>query len=533
MSYRAWLSEIVRPAIAVQIGRYDSLSEFQAWLVYLWLVSRRRRLVMLEIPHQVGHSLRHRARAVRAAFVALLTMLVSSCVLAPLSLAAPVPGNVAPPGIIGIAQEGQRLTEVPGVWTGARKVAVQWKDCDGSGGGCAAIQGATGKSYMLTAGDVGHSIVVQETATNKRGSTSAASSPTATVSRAAASPPPASKTVLSAPAASLTNESVRIFAAVTATAGSPSGTMAFEAGTAPIAGCQSEPITPSTPVATCTTAFAASGSPVHLTAAFTANSSSTVASSAATAIVDIGQGSTSTSIDVSNTSVNVGSIATYTATVTPGDAGFAAPSGAVQFLDAGQPITACASQPLAMTIGGSIARCTVTYTAAGSHVVSARYLGDVNFQGSGPSPARLVTVHRLPVKVLGTINATMQWTFYYTPTFTKVRALLVTGAPAGATVVLTCTGRSCPYVKRAHTVRSPKPCTSSSPHICLAHHHGTVDLMGGFRNHPLKAGARIVVRIIRPHWIGKYYRFKIRAKHQPLIQIDCLAPSGTLPGVGC
>ena len=43
----------------------------------------------------------------------------------------------------------------------------------------------------------------------------------------------------------------------------------------------------------------------------------------------------------------------------------------------------------------------------------------------------------------------------------------------------------------------------------------------------------VEVTFTRSHWIGKDYRFTIRAGHGPRIAINCLAPGGTKPGVGC
>ena len=118
------------------------------------------------------------------------------------------------------------------------------------------------------------------------------------------------------PAAAVTNEGVTLFAVVSSKAGSPSGTITFANGGAPIAGCVAEPITPSTLTAICQTSFAASTSPEQLTAVFTPNAASNVASSTGTATVTVGPDSTSTSLDASKT-VAVGASATYTASVTP------------------------------------------------------------------------------------------------------------------------------------------------------------------------------------------------------------------------
>jgi hypothetical protein len=92
------------------------------------------------------------------------------------------PANVTPPTISGDTTAGQTLTENHGTWTNnPTSFSYQWFDCDSSGANCAAISGATGQSYTLTSADVGHTIEVQETATNANGSGTAKSAPTAVV----------------------------------------------------------------------------------------------------------------------------------------------------------------------------------------------------------------------------------------------------------------------------------------------------------------------------------------------------------------
>jgi hypothetical protein len=110
---------------------------------------------------------------------------------------------------------------------------------------------------------------------------------------------------------------------------------------------------------------------------------------------------------------------------------------------------------------------------------------------------------------------TMRWTFYYTPTYTEVLALVLNGAPAGATVLVTCHGRGCPFTRHIAMIR-PR-----------------VDLTGVFQHHRLRAGARVTVAITRPGWTGKYYMFAMRAGHAPRVQLACLAPGRTHPGGGC
>jgi hypothetical protein len=71
---------------------------------------------------------------------------------------------------------------------------------------------------------------------------------------------------------------------------------------------------------------------------------------------------------------------TYTATVSS-KAGL--PTGTVTFSDGGTAITACASTPVTVSTG--LASCAVTYTATGTHSITALYSGDTNFLAAGPS----------------------------------------------------------------------------------------------------------------------------------------------------
>jgi hypothetical protein len=93
------------------------------------------------------------------------------------------PANTAPPTTTGTAQQGATLTEHHGTWTNSPTgYTYQWQQCSNLGEGCMSISGATGQTYVPVVGDVGHTIRVQETASNAGGSSSpAASSATAIV----------------------------------------------------------------------------------------------------------------------------------------------------------------------------------------------------------------------------------------------------------------------------------------------------------------------------------------------------------------
>jgi hypothetical protein len=334
-------------------------------------------------------------------------------------------------------------------------------------------------------------------------------------------------TLVAAPAQAITNQTVALFASVRTSTGSPSGTVTFMNFGAPIGGCVAEPVTPSSTTATCQTSLAASRSPDQPTAVFTPSAGSNVLGSSGGTAVTIARDSTSTTLDASS-KVIVGTSTTYTAAVAPPAIrpGPVQPSGSVTFLDNGQPISSCANQPLA----GGGATCTVGYGATGGHNISARYNGDANFNGSDAA-AQTVTVIKPSQSVLGVITSTMQWTFSFTPNYTKVDALVINGATPGGSVLINCRGRGCPFAKHTTRVSSTRPCGRNGKKRCST--HGVVSLTSAFKNRRLHIGSRLRIELVRPGWIGKYYMFKVRSRQAPQVQISCLAPGGTRPGVGC
>jgi hypothetical protein len=93
------------------------------------------------------------------------------------------PASSSPPTVSGTAAVGQTLEANDGTWTNKpTSSSDQWERCNASGAGCSAIAGANGETYAVTAGDLGSTIRVQESASNDAGSgPPAASAPTALV----------------------------------------------------------------------------------------------------------------------------------------------------------------------------------------------------------------------------------------------------------------------------------------------------------------------------------------------------------------
>jgi hypothetical protein len=82
------------------------------------------------------------------------------------------PLNSAAPTISGSPMQGSTVTESHGTWNGSPTgYGYQWQDCDTSGANCQDISRATNQSYVLAAGDVGHTVRVLEWAANSAGVT--------------------------------------------------------------------------------------------------------------------------------------------------------------------------------------------------------------------------------------------------------------------------------------------------------------------------------------------------------------------------
>ena len=113
------------------------------------------------------------------------------------------PTNSVEPSIGGTAAPGESLTASLGEWDGVdNSYVTQWERCDAAGNSCGPVGGADGPTFLLSSDDVGSTLRVVVTATNKNGSALAASGPSDVVT------PPARTSVASEPATTLSAPAV-------------------------------------------------------------------------------------------------------------------------------------------------------------------------------------------------------------------------------------------------------------------------------------------------------------------------------------
>ena len=89
----------------------------------------------------------------------------------------------------------------------------------------------------------------------------------------------------------------------------------------------------------------------------------------------------------------------------------------------------------------------------------------------------------------------------------------------------------CPFATVRASAATTARCPSAGHGICST--GSSINLLPVFRKRHLHAGSQLTISITRPHWIGKYYSFTIRAGQAPLIDLSCVAVGRTRPGVGC
>ncbi|HEY2028880.1 MAG TPA: Ig-like domain-containing protein [Myxococcales bacterium] len=208
--------------------------------------------------------------------------------------------------------------------------------------------------------------------------------------------------------------------AVATGAGTPTGTVSFTDGGAPMAGCSSVALT-ALLRATCTTTTLAVGAHI-IAATLTADANFLGSSNAVTQTVD--KGTTTTVVTTSGSPSVFGNSVTFTASIAV-TAGAGAPTGTVAFNDGALPIAGCTA--VALT-AGSQAVCT-SALAAGSHTITAAFAGDANFAGSLGTVPQTVDKATTSVTVTSSLSPSA---FGNSVTFTASIAVLTgAGTPTG------------------------------------------------------------------------------------------------------
>lgn len=337
-------------------------------------------------------------------------------------------------------------------------------------------------------------------------------------------------TLVASPSSAVTNQPITLFAAVNPHGGSLAGTVTFYAADHAISGCSDKAVSNADPTATCPTTFTAATSPGGVTATFTPSGSSNVTAGTGATLLFVGRASTSAAVILPAPTVAAGAKVTYTAAVTPGWGGAAVPSGTVAFLDRGVAIAACADRPLVASGSSPYATCTASSSVSGTHGITAVYNGDQNFLASDAAAQQFSI---LGPRILGTMAATMQWSFFYAPKYSRVLDLRVSSAPVGATIHVGCQGGGCPFRDQATKIVRHTGCRSRSGHRCSTVSAGIVQLAPAFGKRHLRVGAQVSIAIVQPRWVGKYYGFTFRARRGPSVQVSCLAPGAIRPGKSC
>lgn len=124
-------------------------------------------------------------------FVSLAVALVVAGVVLTAAMAATgsPPTSRSAPTIEGQPVVGKTVTAGNGLWNNKpTSFSYRWIRCDAKGSNCAKISGASSKTYTLTKGDLGHTLVLLVTASNAAGASLPTNSKPSDVVTAAAAP---------------------------------------------------------------------------------------------------------------------------------------------------------------------------------------------------------------------------------------------------------------------------------------------------------------------------------------------------------
>ena len=255
--------------------------------------------------------------------------------------------------------------------------------CGGASGTAVNGSGVATCSPSFTATGSAHSLTAQYLgATAYNSSISSAVSQTINAANT-------STALTSATNPTVTGQTTLLTGTVTASApgsGTPSGNIEFLDGATPIAACggASGTAVNGSGVATCSPSFTATGSAHSLTAKYLATTAYNTSSSSPATSQTVNKASTTTAVVSSGNPSVTGQAVTYTATVSVTAPGAGTPTGNIEFFDVGVAIATCGGAS-GNPLSGTSATCVVTYASAGSHPITAQYLGDTAFNASAVS----------------------------------------------------------------------------------------------------------------------------------------------------
>ena len=188
-------------------------------------------------------------------------------------------------------------------------------------------------------------------------------------------------TVSSSGLASKTGQQVTYTATVAPAApgaGTPTGTVSFNDGASPVAGCGSQALSGNS--ATCVITYSSIGSHT-ITAVYSGSTDFTTSTSSSISQVVSAAGTTTSLASSANPSVT-GQSVTFTATVAASSPGAGTPTGTVTFKDGSTTIPGCDSQALS----AGAATCSTNALSATTHSITAVYSGTSDYLTSTSSP---------------------------------------------------------------------------------------------------------------------------------------------------
>ncbi|WP_263412931.1 Ig-like domain repeat protein [Terriglobus aquaticus] len=240
-------------------------------------------------------------------------------------------------------------------------------------------------------------------------------------------------TLTSTPEATVANSATQKYDLAISVA-APSGSTTVPTGTVAIQnnGVQIASVTLNNGAGTYTASL--SGATNSLVAAYSGDTSYSPANSAAV-VVSAPLVTTSTALSISPTTLNFGSSASFTATVTPASYATGAPTGTITFRSSLQGVVGTA------TLGNGFVTLNLAALQVGTHSITAVYSGDSNYSGSTSTATTLAVA-------LGKVASTTTLTLLpaqplagQSTTFTAIVAPSFPAAVASVAPSVNCTGQ--------------------------------------------------------------------------------------------